>query len=166
MSSPKSPAPAPDFLPHSPPGGKPSVRICTVEMCAMSISWRLSPSRSKYLGNRVSAPRYPGADVTRLSVPSSLCLSPLVVGETANHGFWLLRVSKSYEKSSSLGYKNKRENTTSPSTPHRPPARQGQLPGRRAHGTRRDQASQQRWLCPQVPEVRRQGHDRGDAAVL
>lgn len=34
---------------HIPPGAKPSVRTCTVEMCAISISQWLSPSRIKHL---------------------------------------------------------------------------------------------------------------------
>lgn len=77
------------------------MRSCTVAMCEISISWRLSPSRSKYLLDRGSPHVTRGLEGTQLLRHAVPCHSPLVAGKTADHGFRALRVPKSHKEGGS-----------------------------------------------------------------
>lgn len=61
------------------------MKVCTVEMCAISTSWWLSPSSSRNLLDRGAHTYYPQAPGDKLPGPGGLCLLPLVAGETTNH---------------------------------------------------------------------------------
>lgn len=83
------------------PGGKPSARVRTADTCAISISRWLSPSSSRYLHTQARLSRHGGHCGGHHGHPHP----PLVAGQTTDHGFRLLRVSKSDQEGGSLGTK-------------------------------------------------------------